>query len=293
VTAPTAFVPATVRAELLDCIQANLAVLADRHHGPDAHLGLGAALRFAPRRGLYGLPTVEPALGAQLTEAYRWLGLFPGREWRCVPGPNLADLVERHGTLYAIGDSYLMPWLPYHRRRHMEHSFLVEPADPPGAGLVTVTDAYHNQTAWGLASPGRWEVEPAELPAATLVLALRPIDGAATVAPSRALGDAGDYLLAYARYPDRRRALERLAVETWLLARSRKLHAAFLAAGRPADPALDAHLAEWDRVAGHTFLALRRVERGRPEPPGLLPSLGAVLAADAAAFDPHVYGSQI
>ena len=56
----------SVRAELLDCVQSNLAVLADRHHGPGSHLALGAVLRFTPRPGPDGLPTVEPSADSQL-----------------------------------------------------------------------------------------------------------------------------------------------------------------------------------------------------------------------------------
>jgi hypothetical protein len=69
---------ASAWARALDCLQANLAVLADRHHGPGTHLRLGARLHFSPTTAepadtpadpsaeTRALPTVEPTLDAQL-----------------------------------------------------------------------------------------------------------------------------------------------------------------------------------------------------------------------------------
>jgi hypothetical protein len=273
----------TVRADLLDGVQANLAVLADHHHGPDSHLALGAALRFQPRAGAGGLPTVEPAIATQLAEADHWTGLVTRATWRGVTGADLARLTDRHDTLYAVADAYQLPWLPYFGQRHMDHSFLVERA----GGRALITDAYHNQTQWGLASPGRWELDWPELPTASLVVLLEPArTGMPGVAPLTQLGSVADYITAYANHPDRVAALDRLAVETWLLARSRKLHAAFRVwSGELQRPDVLDHLDTWDRVAGQTFLALRRARRGKPVPDGLLPALAAALAADQAVFE--------
>ncbi|HZG04694.1 MAG TPA: acyl carrier protein [Streptomyces sp.] len=278
----------TVRAELLDCIQSNLAVLADRFHGPGRHLLLGATLRFRPRPGPAGLPTVEPPLEEQLADAAR-LGLAERARWHRVPGAELRTLAERHGPLYAVADAFHMPWLPYHGQRHMEHSFLVEPA-PAAAGI---TDAYYNPTPWGLAAPGRWEQDWHALPTASVVVLLEPAaDGTGapgTVTPGTDLAPAAErerYVAAFADHPDRVAALEQLTAETWFLARSRKLHAACRdALGRPAGPGTEDHLRRWDRLAEQTFVALRRVQRGRPEPERLLPELAAALAADRAVFD--------
>jgi len=65
---------ASIHAEALDCLQANLAVLADRWHGAGTHLRLGAALGFAPQPAT-PLPTVDPGLAGRLTEAQELLGL--------------------------------------------------------------------------------------------------------------------------------------------------------------------------------------------------------------------------
>jgi hypothetical protein len=275
----------SVRSELLDCIQANLAVVADRFHGPDSHLALGAALRFLPSSGATGLPTVEPAIATQLFEADRWAGLVRRATWNEVTGAGLAQLADEYTILFAVADAYDLPWLPYFRQRHMDHSFLAESAGDRAA----ITDAYYNQTQWGPASPGRWELDWAELPTASLVVVLEPAcKGAPAVTPLIQLGPTTGYITAYANHPDRIAALDRLAIETWLLARSRKLHAAFLVrSGEPLRSDVEAHLVQWDRIAGQTFLALRRAQRGKPEPDSLLPALAATLAADVEVFHGH------
>lgn len=90
------------------------------------------------------------------------------------------------------------------------------------------------------------------------------------------------YLAAYADHPDRAAALEQLSAETWLLARARALHARWRA--RLSLPVDTEHLRSWDLVVEQSYLAHRRVARGRTEPPGVLDRLAAALAADAAAF---------
>lgn len=273
----------TVHAQLLDCLQANLAVLADRHHGPGAHLALGAALRFRPVPGPDGLPTVEPSLADQLTDAERFLGLRVTAQWQHVTPARLADLSSQHGELYVVADAHDLPWTPYYGQAHMEHSFLV------GSRLsgAMVVDAYRNQTPWGTAVPGRWEVAWTKLPAADHVVALAPAAAtpAADIADIADIADPAGYLDAYARHTDRVVALRRLTLETWLLARSRKLHAAYRArAGTPATGAVEEHLRGWDQLAEQAYLAARRAERGRREPTRLLERLGQALAADREVF---------
>ncbi|MZE78621.1 hypothetical protein GTY57_16895, partial [Streptomyces sp. SID5475] len=178
-----------------------------------------------------------------------------------VPGAALREAAERHGTLYVVADAYHMPWLPYHGQRHMEHSFLAEPAP---SGAAAVTDAYYNPTPWGLAAPGHWEQDWDALPTASVVLLLDPAaDGTAPprngpigtdLAPA---AERERYVAAFADHPDREAALGQLTAETWFLARSRKLHAACRAArGRPPGPETEDHLRRWDRLAEQAFMAL-------------------------------------
>jgi acyl carrier protein len=280
---------APVRAELLDCLQATLALLADRHHGPGRHLALGAELRFAPESGAGGLPTVEPRLEDHLIAAQRWLGLRVTARWR-VPGvPPPATLLAEHDAVYVVADAFHLPWVPYYTRQHMEHSFLVERHD----GGVVVHDAYHNDTQWGQARPGTWELSATQLakvlPNGADVVALAPAPTGDTLPVPRFLAPAAEttatYLHAYRKHPDRAEALERLTLETWLLARSRRLHAALRehVAGRATGDASE-HLAQWGLLVEQTYLAHRRVQRGRPEPGGVVDRLAELLAADAVVF---------
>lgn len=279
--------PAAVRAELLDCMQANLAVLADGSHGPRTHLRLGAVLRLDPRPEATGLPTVEPTLTDQLAAARTLLGLGTDDLARDRPTAGVLAALADGRTRYVVADAHDLPWTPYHGRRHLEHSLLLR-AD--GGGGVEITDAYHNDTPWGRARPARWTLTTAAAAAALPpvlnavtapeVVPLGPVpppgpgsDPAAVeayLAPYRGRGDAG--------------TLDRLCLQTWLLTRSRALHAAFLAAGDELPPAATAHLDRWRAVSEQAYVALRRAERGRPAPAGVLDAVAELLHRDAAVL---------
>ncbi|MGW7545597.1 acyl carrier protein [Streptomyces sp. NPDC054770] len=282
---------ARVRAEALDCLQANLAVLADREHGPGTHLRLGARLDFSPAAGAGPLPTVEPTPDAQLARAQELLGLAVTERAQGVPGGEAA---RAGATLYVIADAYHLPWVPYHGHKHVEHSFLIEPAGDD----LAVVDAYHNDTQWGPARPVRRLVTRDRLAQVldglpqgveTVRLDRRPLPPA----PEPVCVPAGEaaitgYLDAYAEHGDRVAALERFTLETWLLARSRHLHAAYAAErrGTPGSPTprVREHLERWDGVVEHAYLAFRRVARGRAEPSGVLARAGEALRADGEVF---------
>ncbi|MGX1885240.1 acyl carrier protein [Streptomyces sp. NPDC055287] len=282
-----------VHADRLDCLQANLGLLADRHHGAATHLRLGAVLRFAPRPApdgpLTGLLTVEPALDQHVADAAHLLGLAVTDRRRHAPG---SGPVAVDAPVYVIADAYGLPWVPYHGTKHVEHSFLAEPDDDGG---ITVSDAYHNDTQWGRARPLRRTYSRDGF--AALIDALP--EGAETVRfapqplgpppePVYAPGPvtSADYLRGYAEHPDRRAALEAFTLETWLLARSRRLHAQYAAevCGAPPGETLRLHLGRWDSLVEHAYLTFRRVDRGRAEPSGLLERAAEALRGDAAAF---------
>lgn len=279
--------PGTVDWELFDCVQVNLAVLADRWHGPGTHLDLGAVLRFRPAPGPGGLPTVERSATDELTDAAQRLGLAVLDLRTTRAGEALVPAEGR----YVVADAYHLPWVPYFGRRHMDHSFLLEPAEGTGAVVV---DGYHNDTPWGSARPVGRPLSRAELAAAVPGPAL-----SVTLAPARAPGAAaatgldladeeaaGRYVTAYAEHPDRLAALDRLTLETWLLARSRKLHAGFLRSrGVLADDtAVLAHVRAWESLAESVYLGYRRVERGRPEAGELFTRLAEQLGRDREVF---------
>ncbi|MFJ1797966.1 phosphopantetheine-binding protein [Streptomyces sp. NPDC088180] len=281
--APDAAVPPVLsgeRAGRLDCVQSNLAQLADDLHGDDAHLALGAVPRFRPRPGPHGLPTVEPALEDQLA-ATAPAGLAGTARWAGVQTAELAGLARTHGRLYVVADSFAMPWLPYHGRRHMEHSYLVA----PHGDRALVVDAYASHTPWGVAAPGRWVTDWSVLPASSLVVRFDAVPAGPVEPGPGDFGGAEEYVAAYAAHPDRAAALEQLTTETWLLARSRALHVAFLATRGPVGDPVTAHVLRLARLAEQAFLAHRRVQRARPEPAGLLPAVAAALHADRELFD--------
>ncbi|MER6472401.1 acyl carrier protein [Streptomyces collinus] len=277
--------PADLHAELLDCLQVNLAWLARTEYGVSP-LVLGARLEFAPRDDGPGrLPTVEPATDTHVERTAGALGLSL-TDRRSLP-PGTAALPAGPGTLYVIADAYHLPWVPYHGRTHMDHSFLLD-RDPSGRAVVR--DGYHNDTPYGPARPGTWTLTEAELARALpdgarvhrTARAGLPQDATTVTAPPSAA--IGSYVRAYREHPDREQALGQLTLETWLLARARRLHAAHRAAAGDPAPAVEQHLRAWGKLAEQTFLAHRRVQRGRPEPVGPLAGLADLLHADAQVF---------
>ncbi|MGI5439236.1 acyl carrier protein [Streptomyces shenzhenensis] len=265
---------------LFDCVQVNLAAVAERWHGPGTGSRLGALLRFAPSPGPDGLPTVESSPPVQFELAERALGLVvrPARHVR------IEDLTPGEGC-FVLADAHHLPWVPYHGRQHIEHSFLLVARDTE---TFTVEDHYDNETPWGSARPGTWRLSRDLLPGlpdCTLAVQLSP--GTLPKDPGPRLERAADpqtYARAYAEHPDRAAALRQLTLETWLLARSRGLHAAYLARRGRAEPRVADQVAAWRALAEQAFLASRRVARGRPEPGGLTDRLARLLRADTDVF---------
>lgn len=261
-----------IRAEAMDCLQVNLAVLAEQAHGPGTSTRLGGRPGFEPR-WTTPLPTVESTVEERIEQARERLGLV------AVP---VDDLGRGSVTTYVVGDAYGLPWTPYFRRRHMDHSFLVEPGDD----RYVVTDAYHNDTQWGAARPVTLSLHAHELWAAladgaTAMFAIIPgplPDRRGAEGPAIEPAVVRRYVAAYRDHPDRLEALDRLTLETWLLARQHLLHAI---ANGPEDAALP-----WQRLAQQTFLASRRVAAGRPEPTGVLPELESLLLGESTPAQP-------
>ncbi|MEV3970178.1 acyl carrier protein [Streptomyces sp. NPDC050698] len=297
-------------AHLFDCLQVNLAERADHWHGPGTALRLGAVLRFhpAPAASLVrvpppavpsaeapDLPTVERSAEQHLDDARRYLGLTV----HSVDHDSPLGAVPPGDGRYVVADAFFLPWVPYHRRQHMDHSFLLLPGHrdgghEDGGRTVRVRDGYFNDTPWGDARPGEWRwdrADLADLDTAGLSVDLAPAGPSSLPPPVPVLDLAGEedidaYVTAYERHPDRTVALRRLTLETWLLARGRELHAAFLAQygfGGVTDRVRE-HVTAWKALTEQVYLAYRRVERGRAEPAGPLRLLREMLLADAGVF---------
>lgn len=257
-----------LHADRLDCLQANLAVLADLAHGAGTHLRLGrAAGGFRARRAGLGdlgdLPIAAPGLDDRLAEA-ALAGLAVAERHRDVTGPDLRSMAA-DAAWYVVADAYHLPWVePYHGREHVEHSFLLS-GDAPG---VTVVDGYQLDSPAGRARPGTWRLSAADLDAAlpagaAHAIRLVPVAPAAGWVPPESAVGVDEYVAAYRDLPDRGRALRRLTVETWTMARGWGLAAAYTR-----DVAVADHSAAVADLAERVYLASRRVDRGRPEPPG-------------------------
>jgi hypothetical protein len=271
---------AAVPAELLDCLQCNIAVLAERYGPAGSWVQLGARLDFAPRALPSGLATVDPPYELQVERSAAAVGLrltAAGTDPAGLP----ARAAETGAPLYVVADSFDMPWLPYAGHEHMPHSFLLQRQ----GNRALVTDAYANETAWGAAAPGQWDLDWAELPAPTAVYCLQGNQPAVKPEnngwPDQAIEN---YLDGYIHCPDRAQAWTALAVETWLLSRSRALHLRWLRSCGAATEAAVEQVATWSEIAGHSFLASRRVARGRGEPAELIERLAEALRRDRSAF---------
>lgn len=245
----------TVRADALDCIQANLAVLADHAHGPGAHLELGATLAFDVEPGPNGGPRVARSVPYRLAAAHDLLGLRVVDRWDDVDGARLRALAVDAGPLLVVADAYGLAWTPYAGRQHVEHTFVLPAPD-------TVVDGYHDETPWGAQRPGVWRVAPAQLDAmvasaTALSFAVEPVASVPSVlaANARAMLAAGP---AIDTYLSASRAGSELVLDIWLLGRSRLLHAAWLA--RHGEPATDmAEQAQaWLALAARAYVAVRR-----------------------------------
>jgi acyl carrier protein len=270
--------PESVHASLMDCIQTNLAVLADHHYGADAHLNLGAQLSFHWRHRPGELPTVEPSLAKQVAAAEDLLGLV-ARDRATVAGPELFEWAGGRDLVYVVADAYELPWVPYYGHQHMGHSFLLAPD-------CTIIDAYANETPWGTATPGTWKLSPEQLclPKAEVFHFEPALIGLPRLTPSIDDVSVEGYIAAYERNQNRSQAVEQLTLETWLLTRARKLHAEFQQLRGRSPQELATHLRGWDSLSEQTYLAYRRVMRGRDEPPWLVRRLAEMLAADRAVF---------
>lgn len=276
-------------AEQFDCLQSNLAVLIDRHRGPGAHVVLGSAPRFDTVPDENGVPRLAAGLADRLAQAHDLAGLRVARRFDDVAGARLAGLAAEHGPLYVVADVHDLAWTPYAGRRHEEHSFLLC-VDDVGTYVV---DAYHDETPWGPARPGTWQLDQSDvdaLPAAVaLVLAL---DDDAPV-PSRHKDNASAKRSSADEFVDRgRTAPDTLVQDVWLLGRSRALYATWLATlvGTPASVlgAARAHAEAVTALGGRLFLARRR---GGDLSDDLLDALRALLRADADLIGAVVTGA--
>ncbi|WP_026422174.1 acyl carrier protein [Actinokineospora inagensis] len=279
-------------AEQFDCLQSNLAVLLDSYRGPGAHVVLGSAPRFETRADQHGVPRLAAGLADRLAQAHDLAGLRVAHRFDDVTGSRLVELAAEHGTLYVVADVHDLAWTPYAGRRHEEHSFLL-----CGNGTCVV-DAYHDETPWGPARPGAWRLEQSDVDALPLATAL--VLAVDDTAPAREYHR--DNAAAPRSSPEEfaelgRTAPDALVQDVWLLGRSRRLYATWLASlpDTPADvlSAAHTHADAMAALGGRLFLSRRR---GGSLSDDLINTLRALLQADAdlvATAETAINGSTV
>ncbi len=277
---------AGLRADALDCLQTTLALIADDAHGRGTHLRLGSRWSM-PGRQADATTGVQPGPEQRLAQARDLLGLRIGqRHDPC----DLARLCAA-GPVYVVADAFALPWLPYHRRSHMDHGFLVESR----VDDILVVDPYHNDTPWGPARPGAWALSARALRSAVgenaLVASVELDNGPPALDTTAALADNAQRARAAApgveRYVAERRerlvdpeVIRGLVLDVWLLGRERRLHTAWLGPDHPVAAAAIERAGAWEQLAAHSFLALRRLERGGSVQNGLIDDIAEQLRAD-------------
>jgi len=289
--------------DLLDCLAVNVAVLLAWHGDADVRTPFAARWLFRLRgKGTRdSRPDLPPQdLADDLRELAGW-----ELQWQSaaeLAGELPAWSTTCHGgqPVLVVADAFDMPWVPYCGHEHMEHSFIIAGV---GDRDLTVVDGYTNTTEWGaaqpvtstvgrpeiaglLAGPGRWSVvgpagsSPAPNPARLVQ------DNAEQI---RSAGQAGCYeaFLSHAATLVQAGDLAPVALDTWLLARSRGLHARWLdseaAAWVPAPTRRDFSAtvtAAWTRAAEMSYIGLRRARSGRGVPPAVTECLRVACSAE-------------
>jgi hypothetical protein len=289
--------------ELLDCLDDNIAALL-RHHGvADVRTPFACQWYFDfPAENAdegddeYPLPILKRRPIAEVINEKTGFELSTPDVTSGEEARFCADLIGEGNPVIVQGDAYLMPWLPYYGRQHMNHSFIVETVEDD---LLHVADAYYNKTQWGEAAPTRTAVPAAALRplAESAVAAGEPpflvlerqgepvrldVPGLVRKNAEQIRSQLGERRLLtefsrfYARDITAPGAAGRFTLACWLVARDRALHGRWLAdlAAAPGSP-VDAGVGEsftervvrpWQRAMEFSYVLERRVRAGRAAP---------------------------
>jgi hypothetical protein len=278
--------------DVMDCVAANVAVLLALRGERDVRWALGSQWHFAFDADAGELLLDRLSLGRQLR-------LLAGTELRRHPIagpaiPALAALVAANGAVLVYGDAFELPWLPLHRKVHLQHTFVVTALDER-VGTAQVLDAYTNRTEHGDACPTSVSADLAAIVAAIEdedAMTLHPGEAVASTAREiveqncLALLDEiaqrdpiGAFVAHHEHGDDRSSRASELALDCWLVARKRALHGRWLAVAAGDDlavPATFQHafaeriVTPWQRAATFAHIAERRVREGRGAPDGAL-----------------------
>ncbi|MFF2392314.1 hypothetical protein [Nocardia sp. NPDC058114] len=250
-----------------DCVVGNVAALLGLHrYDPDRVLG--SAFCAGPAPDAQGVPSFGH-LGARQLERAVHTGSLRYREFDAD-----GDLVPSIPYM-AIGDAFDMAWTPYRGRKHIEHGFLVLGAD-------LAFDAYRTITEFGEAVPTA--ITGRDLRAVSVQRRMNLLIGdvaADFIADPVAYRD-HDAASRYSRLLHKQMlSLEQLALDTWLVARARRVNARYRNSydGRLGEE-LSSSGEAWTRASELVYMALRRSRRGRPVPLTYVDAIDAALAID-------------
>lgn len=294
--------------DLLDCLAVNVAVLLAAQGAADVRTPFAARWRFDPAPGgadPLRHPAAEQHLDADLRDlAGQRLTWHPAGDTEGQL-PAWASACDGGQGVLVTADAFGLPWLPYAGHQHMEHSFIVTAI---GRDELVIADGYTNATEWGRAEPLTASIPTAEITAllagggrwAVLVPVARPGTGSPPETSLHAVvrhnaeeiiaaHEAGRYdmFLSDAAASVAAGELEALSVHTWLLARSRRLHARWLAdqgAGLLPEAATEQFTgtvaAAWARAAELGYIGLRRARAGRAIPPSVTEAVQQACSAE-------------
>lgn len=303
--------------EAMDCLQCNRAVLLRTRGVRDPHAPLACQwfLDFRPERPGASALVLDRESPERLIQDLTGLTIRPAT---VDPGQAI-DLIEEnlaHGDPTLIyGDGFLMPWLPYFGRHHIEHTLLIVGRLEDGR-TYEVVDAYDNKTEWGDAVPLRTYCDVAGLrrilegdsggPARLETLARGGGTGAGFDWPAMLIGNAAGVIerieagavLArvrdhYAERVEDPAVARELTLVCWLIHRRRALHAGWLASS-PAEVAgllppgfaqrFGEEVAEpWAQARNYSYLLLRRVSQGRAPLTAVFDLMESIATNEASA----------
>jgi hypothetical protein len=303
----------TIKADLMDCVSDDIALVLAHAGVDDATVPFACTWHFEiTSSDDRACPRLELPPGEQDDLVRRWSGYRP--RWCTDPSGAVrarwATYLEHGRPIIVVADAFHLPWLPYAGHEHMDHGFVVESIT---GDVLEIADPYDNVTRWGRARPTAMTIDFEELrPALRDDVAWAVLERSGDPEENEPI----DYVLANAESilrSERNRvadhfvqghnsldqmAVESLSLQTWLLARSRALHAWWLGniaeGNSPVSQALvDRFAGEivpgWQRASEAAYIALRRVKAGKAAAPAVLDAVAACchreaeLAADLLA----------
>ncbi len=283
----------------LDCLNDNLAVLLDHLGAPDTRTPFACQwyFDFDPADADHG-PILANLSVEDLIREQTGCTLHKYQFERGRAVEQCSTFVKDGQPVLVFGDAYLMPWLPYFGREHMEHSFIVDGISADHK-LLHIVDAYTNRTEWGMAAPTEtclpalglepitqdfdsphrgsfWIMQQTATATPADVGALLKRNAEQMRVQARSDGPLALFCQHYAQAITDVPAVKAFTLACWLVARARAYHQLWLSDIARAQPdLLDQRFVDlfaqdvvqpWQRVSEFAYILFRRVSQGRKPP---------------------------